>query len=198
VKSGLLGSIFLTSIFVGSRAPESVVRALKIAKSRHKYQVLSKPSGAQRVFFSLLWERIHSESFVNINGLRIVEMLDEIVELNSLKTAKLLNVVSSEEYSNDTIDSSRDFEVVLDLLRMNPTPNSNKIFDSVPDIDITPVPFYQSFARVPSASEINGSGDSNDPVIPFAYSPQQESSTYWNGTYLESLDCITPGNWPSL
>ena len=142
-------------MFIGDKTPEDVVRALKVTKARHKYQVLSKPSGAQRVFFQMLWERIHNELFggvVGPNRHTIVDILDNIVKQ-----------VSNDEYSdqpphrhNQAIVSGDDFEVALDLLRMNPTPESN--FDNAPDVDITPVPVCQTIVGMSSASKINLSG----------------------------------------
>ena len=152
-------------LFVGDQTPEDVVHALKVTKARHKYQVLSKPSGAQRVFFQMLWERIHNESFrgaVGPNRDAIVDILGNIVKQSMLKTT-MLDVVSYDEHSDhppnchdQAMVSGEDFEVALDLLRMNPTPESN--FDNAPDVDITPVPVCQTIVGKSSASKINLSG----------------------------------------
>lgn len=117
------------------------------------------------MFFQMLWERIHNESFggaVGPNRHAIVDILSNIVNQSMLKTP-ILNVVSYDEYSDHpphchdrAIVSGDDFEVALDLLRMNPTPESN--FDNAPDVDITPVPVCQPIVGMSSASKINLSG----------------------------------------
>lgn len=157
-------------MFEGEHTPEDVVRALKVTKAKHKQQVLSKPTGAQRVFFKMLWERIHNESFGGVYGIdkhQIIDILDSIAEKSTLKTSSILNVISYGEYSEflprcqtPAIVSSDDFEVALDLLRMNPTPES-EFFDNAPDVDITPEPVYQAIFRVPSATKMDLSGTSD-------------------------------------
>ena len=72
------------------------------------------------------------------DGRQVVDILDNIVEQSTFKTSSILNVVSNDEHSEYQLVSSDDFEVALDLLRMNPTPEHN--FDNAPDVDITPEP----------------------------------------------------------
>lgn len=140
-----------------------MVRALKMTKARHKHQINSKPTGAQRVFFQMLWERIHNVSFCGVAGCdrhEIVDILDTIVVQSTSKTSSILNVVSYDEYSgHQPMVSSDDFEVALDLLRMNPTPESN--FDNAPDVDITPEPVYQAIVGGSIATKMDLSSASD-------------------------------------
>ena len=85
--------------------PSTVLRALKTAKIRHKQQVMTKPSGGITVFFTKLWERIHSESFNGAGGSDlqiVVDKLNSIVEYHSVVVARtqadtLPNVVSYDD-----------------------------------------------------------------------------------------------------
>lgn len=150
--------LIISWMLSGEHTPKAVVSALKLTKARHKYQVISKPPGAQRIFFQMLWERIHNESFdgvVGSDGQQVIDILDNIVEQSTFKTSSLLNVVSNDEHLEHQQVSSDDFEVALDLLRMNPTPVHN--FDNAPDVDITPEPVYQTFVGMSSVTKMNSS-----------------------------------------
>ena len=98
------------------------------------------------MFFSKLWERIHSD----FNGVddtslhRVVEKVNLIVDQSALKSIKATAspiVVGSEE-CNDKHVSDEDFELAIQLLQMPYTPGCTKIFEGAPDVDITPEPVW--------------------------------------------------------
>lgn len=104
------------------------------------------------MFFSKLWERIHSD----FNGVddtslhRVVAKVNLIVDQSALKSTKATaspNVVSYEECKDKLVSgeikatfSDEDFELAIQLLQMPYTPNCTKIFEGAPDVDITPEP----------------------------------------------------------
>ena len=162
----------------GEETPAAVIRALKMTKCTHKFQVISKPQGAQSVFFSQLWERIHSESFNGVDGSglhMLADKLNNIVEKSALKSTNetaIPNVVSYDEYTDHqglsqngtnktSIVTDEDFGIALDLLRRAPTPDvSTRFYDDAPDpIDITPAPVNQVAVKSPIATKISSSGE---------------------------------------
>ncbi|KAL3766703.1 hypothetical protein ACHAW5_006961 [Stephanodiscus triporus] len=141
---------------VGNHVPAAVVRALKVAKSNHKHQVQSKRKGVQSVFFSKLWERIHSD-FDGVDGTMlagVIKKVNNIVDRSVLKSTKATaspNVVSCDEYKDNHLScemkaafSIDDFELALNLLQMPSTPDCTEIFEGAPDVDITPEPVEDS------------------------------------------------------
>jgi hypothetical protein len=116
--------------------------------------VQSKRQGTQAVFFSMLWERIHSE----FNGVddtsmhRVVEKVNLIVEQSVLKSTKATappDVDSCEECKDKHVSgkmktafSDDDFQLAIQLLQMPYTPDCTEIFKGAPDVDITPQPVW--------------------------------------------------------
>eukprot|EP00984_Skeletonema_dohrnii_P035103 scaffold34616_cov159-Skeletonema_dohrnii-CCMP3373.AAC.8 len=70
-------------LLICPNVPETIKRALKLTKSRHKFAAMSKPSGSQSAFFNNMWERIQSPLFTgdDANGLATIQTeIDFIIE----------------------------------------------------------------------------------------------------------------------
>mmetsp|Transcript_38990 Transcript_38990/g.70226 ORF Transcript_38990/g.70226 Transcript_38990/m.70226 type:complete len:724 (+) Transcript_38990:79-2250(+) len=168
-----------THLIKCEETPAAVIRALKMTKCTHKFQVISKPQGAQSVFFSQLWERIHSETFNGVDGsglYMLADKLNNIVEKSALKSTNetaIPNIVSYDEYTDHqalsqnrtnktSIVTDEDFGIALDLLRRAPTPDisdNNLLYGDAPPIDITPAPVNQVAVKSPIATKISSSGE---------------------------------------
>jgi hypothetical protein len=124
-----------------------------VTKSNHKHQVQSKRQGVQSVFFSKLWERIHSD-FDGVDGTMlagVIKKVNDIVERSALKSTIATaspNVVSCDECKDNHVSgemkdafSIEDFNLALNLLQMPYTPECTEIFEGAPDVSITPEPW---------------------------------------------------------
>jgi hypothetical protein len=91
--------------------------------------------GAQSVFFSELWGRIHSDfDGVDKSSMnQVVEKVNLIVDQSARKSSKA-TASPSKSFSND------DFEIALHLLQLPCTPNCTESFKGAPNVDITPAP----------------------------------------------------------
>ena len=91
--------------------------------------------GAQSVFFSKLWDRIHSDfdgvDTASMN--QVVEKVNLILDQSAIKSSEA-TASPSKGFSNE------DFELALHLLQLPCTPNCTEIFTGAPNVNITPAP----------------------------------------------------------
>ncbi len=75
-------------LLICPNVPDSIKRALKLTKTRHKFAAMTKPSGSQSAFFKNLWERIQSPTFTgdDATGLATIQTeLDFIIDQSQPK-----------------------------------------------------------------------------------------------------------------
>lgn len=175
-----------THLLKCTSCPDIIKRSLKLAKSKHKQDMIKMKSGAITSWYSEFWKRIQDPEFNGEAHTKAIrERLNQIEKIcapspstngteiqpfeNTADEQLLPHIVSYEELESDPLlhplslplatdsePTDSDWEMTLELLRRPPTPNSQINLQYPPEAMFNPNPVY---TRAPIPVRISESGE---------------------------------------